>query len=323
MNFEDSFKLQIFDINEQNFEGKALEVFDFQYRTNNIYKLYCDYLGKSTDNVTSLKDIPFLPIEFFKTHEIKSGNWEHEAVFLSSGTTGQQRSKHFVKDLDFYDTLTQNIFERFFPKIEELQVLALLPSYQEQGHSSLIRMVDQFIKKGMPGSGYYLEKDQSLLEKVKSPEPKLLIGVSYALLNISDNNTINSQNIIVMETGGMKGRRKELTRYELHKILKNGFGVEKIYSEYGMTELMSQAYTKGDVLFDIPPWMKVLSREINDPFSYVTERTGGLNMIDLSNIYTCSFVEIKDLVKIRKKGFFEVLGRFDNSEIRGCNLLVQ
>lgn len=322
MQFADRFKNDILTINETNYESHVLEVFDYQFHQCKIYQEYCTALGKNPSNTKRIHQIPFLPIEFFKNHAVKSGNWKEEKIFKSSGTTQLGRSVHFVKDLAFYRELSKHAFEAMFVSLTNLQLLALLPSYQQQGESSLIEMVDFFIRKSSPKSNYYLRDDQGLAEALAATdEKKLLIGVSYALLDFIENNSISTHNTMIMETGGMKGRRKEMTRAELHKNLTKGFNQEEIYSEYGMTELFSQAYGKNG-LFSFPKWASVLIRDINDPFCYLGEKkTGGINIIDLANIDSCSFIETKDLGRSHKNAF-EVLGRFDNSDIRGCNLMI-
>ncbi|WP_425391810.1 acyl transferase [Ekhidna sp.] len=319
MSFAEEFKHTIFDINEKTFVDSSLKVFEYQYRHCNIYQEYCKYLNKNPKNVKKLTDIPFIPIEFFKNHAIKSGDWSASKIFKSSGTTETGRSKHYVRDESFYHSITTHTFEHSVNALEDLQIIALLPSYQEQGQSSLINMVDHFIHQSDPSSGYYLDSDiEQMLHK---PGKKLIIGVSYALLDLVESKNIASGDSIIMETGGMKGRRKEITREDLHNRLKTGFNTDAIWSEYGMTELFSQAYGENGK-FKFPSWAKCLIRDINDPFSYLeNQSTGGINIIDLGNIDTCSFIETKDLGRV-DGNHFEVLGRFDNSDIRGCNLLV-
>ena len=321
MSFADSFKKHIFSINEENFESCCLDVYNYQYHSCDVYKQYCNYLGKNPTNINSLTDIPFLPIEFFKFHTIKSGTWVEEKIFKSSGTTQIGRSHHYIRDLSFYHQNTKIIFESFYGPLTEYRLLALLPSYQEQGDSSLISMTDSFLKVTRKGSDYYLDKSNQLANELrKDKSKKMLIGVSYALLELAEQHHLPLTNAIVMETGGMKGRRKEITRMELHEQLKNSFKVRTIHSEYGMTELMSQAYGKNGI-FQFPKWAKTIVRDINDPFSYLPDsKTGGLNIIDLANVDSCSFIETKDLGRALENKF-EVLGRFDNSDIRGCNLM--
>lgn len=318
MDFVEEFKSKTQEINEKNITDSSLAAFDFQYKQCLVYQDYCRHLKINPKEVKTIHDIPFLPIEFFKNHIVKSGHWNELKVFKSSGTTSTGRSQHFIKDLKHYkDTAIFN-FEKKFGSLSEYQIIALLPSYHEQGDSSLICMVGYFINKAKEGSGYLL--DTELENYMQSDEKKVLIGVSYALLDQSVKK-IKARNAIIMETGGMKGRKKEMTRSELHQILKDSFGVQEIWSEYGMTELMSQAYGRNG-LFKFPGWAKCLIRDINDPFAYLEDgKTGGINVIDLANIDTCCFIETKDLGRIQNDTF-EVLGRFDNSDIRGCNLMI-
>ncbi|WP_420315653.1 acyl transferase [Ekhidna sp.] len=319
MSFIKDFKHTIFDINEKTFEDSSLNVFEYQYYNCSTYNEYCNYLKKNPQNVKAIRDIPFLPIEFFKNHAIKSGEWSESIIFKSSGTTDAGRSIHYVQDVSFYHQLSVHAFQEQFGSLKDLMIVALLPSYQQQGNSSLIKMVDHFIENAHPESGYYLEGD--VASELASSQKKLIIGVSYALLDAAEKGKMHLDQTIIMETGGMKGRRKELTRQDLHERLKKGFNVSEIWSEYGMTELFSQAYgVEGK--FKFPKWAKCLIRDINDPFSYLdNHETGGINIIDLGNIDTCSFIETKDLGK-SYGNYFEVLGRFDNSDIRGCNLMV-
>lgn len=319
----------IFNINsEQSFNNIAIEVFKFQYENNPTYNQFCKLLNIDTNKITQTHEIPFLPIEFFKSHEIKSGNFNEEVIFLSSGTTGQNQSKHYVKDLLIYQTSYTKAFEFFYGKIKDYCVLALLPSYLEREGSSLIYMMEDFIKKSNhPNSGFFLKNEAFLIENLqfltKNKQKTILFGVSFALLDLAEKYEIDLSDVIIMETGGMKGRREELTRNELHSIYKDSFNVKNIHSEYGMTELLSQAYSKTEGVFNTPPWMKVLIRDVNDPFSLLNNnKTGGINIIDLANIYSCSFIATQDLGKLNNDHSFEVLGRFDNSDIRGCNLLI-
>ena len=316
------FKSDLISINEKTFEKFALEVFNFQWAQNQIYRDYCNLISIHPKDVGSLEDIPFLPITFFKTQEIKTGMWPTEKIFKSSGTTGQ-RSHHHVRDETLYHFNAKAIFSQQFENLEDLKILALLPSYIQQGDSSLISMVDHFIKQTQKG-GFFLDNYAELKQAlIADDKPKVLFGVSYALLDFIEKQGpfTNLQNLTIIETGGMKGRRVEITRRELHNLIKTGFNIEEVYSEYGMTELLSQAYGKNGE-FRFPAWAKVLIRDINDPFAYVEDgATGGINVIDLANIHTISFVETEDLGKITANSQFEVLGRMDNSDIRGCNLL--
>ena len=313
---------------DREFEDAALELFQRQYKSNSVYREFCQYLKVKVEDVKSIRKIPFLPIEFFKTHKIKTGNFVSEMIFLSSGTTGQTQSKHHVKNLSLYEESFTKSFEYFYGDIEDFVILGLLPSYLEREGSSLIYMVDNFIKKSkFKESGFYLnELDQlseTLVELDTSGKKILLIGVSFALLDLVEKKSFQLKNTIVMETGGMKGRRKEMIRKELHDILSRGFGVKDIHSEYGMTELLSQAYSKGQSKFECPPHMKILIRDTEDPFHYLDNgKTGGINVVDLANVHSCPFIATQDLGKQVNATAFEILGRFDQSDIRGCNLLV-
>lgn len=315
-------------ISQQEFNEISLEVFRYQYANNSIYQSFCNHLKIKVNEVNSISKIPFLPIEFFKSHHIKTTTFNEQITFLSSGTTGKNQSKHFVKDLSIYEKSYTKAFEQFYGNIENYCVLALLPSYMEREGSSLIYMMEDLIKKSNhPKSGFFLKNEQFLIENLqfltKNKQKTILFGVSFALLDLAEKYQIDLSDIIIMETGGMKGRREELTREELHTIYKKSFNVSHIHSEYGMTELLSQAYSKGNGIFETPPWMKVLIRDVNDPLNYLAyNKTGGINVIDLANIYSCSFIATQDLGKQNTDGKFEVLGRFDNSDIRGCNLLI-
>ena len=319
----------IFDINtNHDFEKITLEIFQFQAENCLVYWEFLNLLKVDSNSVKSINQIPFLPIQFFKSHQIISSKEPVQRVFLSSGTTGNTQSKHFVTDLSLYEKSFTKGFENFYGPIEDYTVLALLPSYLERDGSSLIYMVNDFIEKSnKPKSGFYLnnleELHKNLIELDKKGEKVLLIGVSFALLDLIETFNFKLKNTIIMETGGMKGRRKELIREELHQVLCNGFGVEKIHSEYGMTELLSQGYSKGNGIFECPPWMKILTRDTEDALTILPEgKSGGINVIDLANINSCSFIATQDLGKTYKNGMFEVLGRFDDSDIRGCNLMV-
>lgn len=322
-------KNDIFNITtEQEFRSLALDIFRYQFENNIPYRSFCDLLYKHPSDINKIEDIPFFPIQFFKSHKVLSSKDPYMKTFSSSGTTGSIVSNHYVTDIDVYKTSYLKGFENFYGPIEDYVVLGLLPSYLEREGSSLIYMVNDLIEKsGRSESGFYLNNFEALTETIiqleKKKQKTLLIGVSFALLDLIEAHQFNLKYFIVMETGGMKGRRKELIRSELHSRLKAGFGVESIHSEYGMTELLSQAYSKGEGLFECPPWMKVLTRETEDSLSIQGfNKTGGLNIIDLANINSCSFIATQDLGKIRKDGVFEVIGRFDNSDIRGCNLMV-
>lgn len=318
MKFADNFKNQIFSIDNASFNEASIEIFNYQYHNNKIYKKFCDSLKRDLRNIKKIEEIPFLPIDLFKNHAIKSGEWIEEKIFKSSGTTSSQRSKHYIKNVDFYLQNTLNIFNELVGTISDNEIIALLPSYQEQGDSSLICMVDHFMRVSHQKSFYALDSD--IKDLLESNQKKILIGVSYALWDLSNKN-ITPKNTLVIETGGMKGRKKEIVRSELHSILCKGLNQKVIWSEYGMTELQSQAYGVNGY-FKFPKWAKAFIRDINDPFHFIANgKTGGLNIIDLANIDSCSFIETKDLGRSNEQ-YFEVLGRFDNSDIRGCNLMI-
>lgn len=312
-----------------NFESISLQVFRFQYENNLSYKTFCDLLHTDIKKVTSIDKIPFIPISLFKSNTVVSGvNSDYEIKFTSSGTTGDLTSSHFVKDITWYTNSYIKGFELTYGSVSEYTILALLPSYLERNGSSLIYMVEDLItKSNSEHSGFYLHNHKELIQKIhfleNSNKKTILIGVTFALLDLIEKEQFQLKNTIIMETGGMKGKRKEMIREELHDILCKGFGVSKIHSEYGMTELLSQAYSKGDGIFDCPPWMKVLIRDTEDALTYLPDgKTGGINVIDLANINSCSFIATQDLGKKHPNNSFEVLGRFDNSDIRGCNLMV-
>lgn len=318
------FTIETFD----DFEKITMSIFRHQAANNLIYKKFLSFLKIDVNSVKNSKEIPFLPIQFFKSQKIISSTGIVEQLFSSSGTTGTLTSTHYVTDVSLYERSYLSAFEHFYGKISNYTVLALLPSYLERSDSSLVYMVnDLIIKSQKPRSGFYLdnltELKNTLLELEAHNEKTLLIGVSFALLDLIEQHKFNLKNAIIMETGGMKGRRKELIRDELHKLLKKGFGVDTIHSEYGMTELLSQAYSKRDGIFKTPPWMKILIRDPENAMELLPhQKTGGINIIDLANINSCSFIATQDLGKTYADGSFEVLGRFDNSDIRGCNLLI-
>ena len=366
-------KQKVLQLIPEDFDSLALEIFQYQAENNSIYKKYLQLLDIQIDKVTKINQIPFLPIEFFKTQTIISGEDKTAITFESSGTTGQNTSQHHVQDPDFYLKIAEQIFEKFYGKLSDFQILALLPSYLERTNSSLVYMVEHFIKKsGSPNSGFYLDDFESLAEALNvnrkqdidakkkdesevkydlsAPNPQplkpktLLIGVTFGLLDFVESGIDLSflqdiNNLIVMETGGMKGRRKELLREEVHEILTKAFHVKSIHSEYGMTELLSQGYSMGEGIFELPISIKILLRDVNDPFHYISSsRSGGINVIDLANVDSCSFIETKDLgswefkqsttddetsiLKDLPHSKFRILGRFDNSDIRGCNLMI-
>lgn len=321
---------QIFQINDDiSFQQIALEIFSIQSKHNLVYKKYLEALKINSGEIKVIEEIPFLPIEFFKSHKVVLDGVDPQIVFSSSGTSGMTASQHFVAETKTYEKSFIKGFQQFFGPIGDYCVLALLPSYMEREGSSLIYMAEQLIQLTKNNkSGFFLNNLSELVEVIHSPELKnkkiILLGVTYALLELAENYSIQNPDLIVMETGGMKGKRKELVREELHQLLINQLGVRKIYSEYGMTELLSQAYSIGDGVFNTPPWMKVLIRDTNDPLSLLEDdQSGGINVIDLANIYSCSFIMTQDLGKKYKDNSFEVLGRFDSSDLRGCNLLVQ
>ena len=312
--------------NDATFEKLALEIFDFQMENNLTYAAYAALIlrGKHPENIN---EIPFLPVEFFKTEQIICQGQAIEEIFLSSGTTGEQ-SKHLVSNIELYKSSYQKAFQLFYGDITDYCILALLPSYKEREGSSLIYMVDDLIKKSKhPQSNYYLNNYEELATTLKGLENKkqktILFGVTYALLDLAEEFPQKLEHIIIMETGGMKGQRKELLKEEIHSILKHSFATENIHSEYGMTELLSQGYSKGNNIFKTPPWMKILTRDVNDPLSIISNKTGGINVIDLANIYSCPFIATQDLGRTFDDGSFSVLGRFNNADVRGCNLLVQ
>lgn len=323
-----SFKKALTNVNEVNFDTFAIDLFKYQAKLNPVYASYLDFLGVDPDTIGEICDIPFLPIEFFKEHKVVTGDWIPERQFLSSGTTSQQRSVHYVEDVGFYRRMAGMAFEQSYGYISEKAFLALLPSYVEQGDSSLVDMVAYFIgQSNHKESGFYLEKDDRLLRVVDDLLHRgvevILFGVAYALLDLSDRRKVDWEGITIIETGGMKGRREEITKEELYARIGNSFNISTIHSEYGMTELLSQAYASRDAIFKTPPWMKVMLRDLNDPFNYVTEgKNGGVNVIDLANIHSCAFIETKDIGTILGENKFKVLGRFDNADIRGCNLLI-
>ena len=319
----------IFDINSDlEFNEKALEIFHWQAKNIPIYEEYISSLNLNPNNINKIEEIPFLPIQFFKSREVIEKGHAPEAIFKSSGTTETGRSQHFVTDLNLYQQSFTKGFELAYGKVCNACIIALLPNYQEQGDSSLVFMIDSIIKQSNHSkSGFYLNEKNTLLETLlelkKSKTKTLLIGVTYALLDFIEKQKIDFGDLIVMETGGMKGRRKEIVREEIHGIICSGFGVSQIHSEYGMTELLSQAYSCGDGLFISPPWMKIFIRQISDPLSLCAEnKTGGVNVIDLANLNSCCFISTQDLGRSKSNNQFEIIGRFDNSDTRGCNLMI-
>ena len=326
------FEKELFDFNISSFEDKALDSFHFQYRENEVYRQFADLTGVLPSEVRTIKDIPFLPIRFFKSHEVKTGVFEPDAVFESSGTTSTGNSRHFVKNLDLYRHSFLNGFKQYYGNPGDWCILALLPSYLERQNSSLVLMADELIKSsGHPDSGFYLNQFESLkhtLERLeKQGQQTILLGVTFALLDFSEACPMKLDYTVIMETGGMKGRKKEMTREEVHVQLKRQFGVSRIHSEYGMTELLSQAYSQGEGLLTTPPWMKILLRAEDDPLTVVDKSgrelsSGLINVIDLANRYSCSFIATDDLGVKHGDGRFEIIGRLDNSDLRGCSLLL-
>ncbi len=315
--------------NDRQLQSAAMDLFHYQAENVGVYAEYLSALKLHHEQINTVKDIPFLPIEFFKSRQIISTNKSAQTIFSSSGTTGVITSQHFVADLTLYKESFTKCFNAFYGDLSDYCMLALLPSYLEREGSSLVYMADDLIKQSKhPSGGFYLNNYQELSEKLKllrdQKQKTILLGVTYALLDLAEQFPVHFPELIIMETGGMKGKRKEMVRVELHEILCNAFAVSKIHSEYGMTELLSQAYSKGDGLFRCPPWMKILIRDTNDPKTYLDANiTGAINVIDLANVYSCAFIATQDLGNLKSDGSFEVLGRFDNSDIRGCNLMVE
>jgi hypothetical protein len=324
---------KIFNITEQQFEGEALRIFRYQHAHNAVYRAYCDAIGVPPDQVTALAKIPYLPIRFFKTHVVKTTEFEPQAVFESSGTTGMQPSRHYIKDISLYEESFTRCFELFYGPVTNYSIFGLLPSYLERSGSSLVYMADRLMKASGNGhSRFYLHnveemtgwlhlREQILDLPGHGAEKNLLLGVTFALLDLAEKMPLRLKHTIVMDTGGMKGRRREMIREELHQFLCERLGVAAIHSEYGMTELLSQAYSKGGGLYRCPPWMKVKLRDDEDPFWIRNEGAGIINVIDLANIYSCAFIATDDAGRLQADGSFEVLGRVDGSDLRGCSLL--
>ncbi len=323
----ESFVPDLYPLNDHAFNEIALRLFRFQAEGNPVYKQYLTYIGVAAERVTTVSQIPFLPITLFKSHRIITGQWEPEATYSSSGTTGQLISRHAIPSREFYFRHCQRIFEDSYGPLNQFHVFCLLPSYLERTGSSLVAMASHFIAaSNSPVSGFFLNDYDRLvtqLEAVKDGRQVLLLGVTFALLQLAEQYEVDLSRCIVMETGGMKGRRPEITREELHETLKRNFNVLKIHSEYGMTELLSQAYSSGDGLFHCPASMRVIFKETNDPFSTEMRAAGTINVVDLANFHSCAFIETQDLGRMGKRGHFEVLGRIDTSDARGCNLLVE
>jgi hypothetical protein len=327
----DYLEQKVFSIsNENEFAGIALQVFAFQYAFNPLYRSFCDAVRRTPSNVSSVPGIPFLPISFFKSHPIMTGDFVPALHFRSSGTSGMATSSHLLKEARLYETSFLQGFERFYGPPGQFCVLGLLPSYLERGDSSLVYMVDRLIRdSGHPRSGFYLHDHASLAQTLRELEAEgqktLLIGVTYALLDFARDFRMPLRSTIIMETGGMKGRGRELVRAEVHAALQQAFHLPSIHSEYGMTELLSQAYSKEKGFFQTPPWMKVLVRDETDPLTQGTAsegfRTGALNVTDLANLYSCCFIATEDSARLQEDGSFEILGRLDNSDVRGCSLM--
>lgn len=322
---------KILSAGQENFAGLALELFRFQYQHNAVYRKFCNTLNTDINSIDNIRKIPFLPISFFKSHVIKTTDFEPAVVFESSGTTKTINSKHYVKDIEIYKNCFLKTFSLFYGNPSDWCIIGLLPSYLERNNSSLVMMVNELIKQSKhPDSGFYLnefEKLHNTLTRLENNHKKtLLIGVTFALLDFAEKYPMPLQNTIIMETGGMKGRKQEMIRTMVHEILCSSFKTNKIHSEYGMTELLSQAYSAGNGIFNCPPWMKVLIRDEDDPLTiHEPDKnktiSGAINVIDLANIYSCSFIATEDAGKLYPDGSFEVLGRLDNTDIRGCSLL--
>ncbi|WP_298733703.1 acyl transferase [uncultured Chitinophaga sp.] len=319
---------RIFTLQGPDIEPAALDLFRYQYRHNALYQAYTDALHIRPETVNGLTDIPFLPIQFFKTHAVTTGSFEPELIFESSGTTQTVNSRHLVKEAALYERSFITAFERFYGPVSDYVVVGLLPSYLERQHSSLVVMVQEMIRRsGHAGSGFYLYEHEKLYAQLQEMEARgqkaLLIGVTFGLLDFAEKYSLSLKHTIVMETGGMKGRREEWTRSQVHAFLQERLGVAAVHAEYGMTELLSQAYSYGEGIFNTPPWMKVLLRDENDPFQLFTGKSSGvINVIDLANVYSCAFIATEDIGRLHADGSFEVLGRLDNSALRGCSLMV-
>jgi hypothetical protein len=318
---------KVFSVDKAGFESLALEIFNFQYLHNPIYQQYAKTVGRVGGRVSTLTDIPFLPVGFFKSHNVSATSFEPEAVFESSGTTQTVNSRHFIKDLSLYRQSFLSAWRQFYGPVQDWCIIGLLPSYLERKNSSLVVMVDELVRQSNhPERGFYLyehEKLAATLQQLEAAGQKtMLIGVTFALLDFAEKFSMPLSFTTIMETGGMKGRRREMTRPEVHGILQKAFSTKNIHSEYGMTELLSQAYSTANGLFQSPPWMKILVRQEDDPFDVRTTGSGVLNVIDLANIYSCSFIATDDIGKVFADSSFEVQGRTDNSDIRGCSLMV-
>ena len=326
----ESLKNRIFQISSADeFNQLAMEIFRYQAAFNITYRDYLKILEINTSAITRMEEIPFIPLELFKSHKIITGNSRPLLKFESSGTTGNSKSKHHIIDPGLYASSFEKCFSLFYGSPDRYSILSLLPSYLERKNSSLVYMVNGLIRMSKhKSSGFYLNNLSELSETLKKLEseeqPVILLGVSFALVRLAEKFPMHLEHTIIMETGGMKGRQEEMIREVLHRILSEAFHVNEIHSEYGMTELLSQAYSKGHGLFQTPPWMKILIRDTYDPFTWLPAGiSGGINIIDLANLYSCSFLATQDIGRINPSGSFEVLGRFDNSDIRGCNLMIE
>nr|WP_294905641.1 acyl transferase [uncultured Lacibacter sp.] len=321
-----SFVNNLFELSDASFNEVALQEFQFQYSQNGVYRSFCDALGRDIENIRSINSVPFLPISFFKTHEVVTTSFRPEQLFESSGTSQTIQSKHYVKSLSLYENAFTHGFLREYGRPEDFCFLGLLPSYLERSHSSLVYMVQKLMEQsGHQHNGFYLNNFQQLHQKLQLLEQQqqktILIGVTFGLLDFAEQYQLPLKSTIIMETGGMKGRREEMTREQVHAKLKTAFSLGTIHSEYGMTELLSQAYSKEDGIFHCPPWMKVLVRDEDDPLRINTTGKGAINIIDLANVYSASFIATDDVGEVFEDGSFRVLGRMDNSDIRGCSLL--
>lgn len=319
-----SFKSEIFNLSPHRFEETALNLFRFQATHNTVYRDFIRYLNKPVHTVSSIHDIPFLPIGLFKSQDITVHRHLPPTVFKSSGTTGQMTSRHYIYDPAFYLTNTEAIFEHFYGPLTQYNVLALLPSYLERKDASLVKMADYWMQcSGQHKKAFYMHDTDALIDEIEhATSPVLLLGVTFALLDLAEKYTSNRDDLLIMETGGMKGRRREMIRTEVHQVLRRSFPQASVHSEYGMTELMSQAYCKDGHYFSPPPWMRFLKREADDPLSVSIESgQGAINVIDLANVETCAFIATDDQGRFDDNGNCEVLGRLDNSDVRGCNLM--
>lgn len=333
MKLLNSFKKKSAETNSTTFSSLALELFQYQAKSCDVYQKYLKFLDIDARMINDVYQIPCMPIDFFKWHEVKTSQWEAESLFLSSGTTGVTRSAHAIEDVGYYLDNSKNIFETMYGPLSENVFFALLPSYQEQGHSSLVRMVDFFIEKSQSADqgGFYFNRPKELIDALQealatSDKEVILFGVGYALLDLCElaqSMDVRLDDLTIIETGGMKGRRKDMVKSEFYTMLKQSLGDIRIHSEYGMTELLSQAYSTDGQFYRMPDQMRILIRDTEDPFAYLPNgRVGGINVIDLANVHSCAFIETRDLGRVFSEVTFEILGRLDNSDIRGCNLMV-